>query len=270
MPIDPGKINPTELKSGLQTKIIGQKIEYYPELPSTNLEARKLAEGGAGDGTIVIAETQSAGRGRRGRAWESPVGGLWLTIILRPKVPLSEAPKLTLMAGVVIAGVLREEFDLKATLKWPNDVRIRDKKICGILTELSAERDTVNYILLGLGININIALNDLPTELQNTVTSLQEQLDGKVDRINFTQQILLEFENEYLSFSKSPAARTPEILKAWRQYSDTLGRNVRIETISGEITGLAADIANDGALIVHTENGEEHRIIAGDCIYLEQ
>jgi BirA family biotin operon repressor/biotin-[acetyl-CoA-carboxylase] ligase len=155
-------------------------------------------------------------------------------------------------------------------LKWPNDVRVNDKKVCGILTELSAEQNDVNYILLGLGINVNIVLSEFSKDLQNTVTSLLEQLNRDVDRIRLTQQLLQEFENEYLPFSMLPKAQTPEILKTWRQYSDTLGRNVRIETVSGEITGLAKDIANDGSLIVQKEDGEEQKIIAGDCIYLEQ
>jgi BirA family biotin operon repressor/biotin-[acetyl-CoA-carboxylase] ligase len=123
---------------------------------------------------------------------------------------------------------------------------------------------------LGLGINVNIAKRKFPSELQNSVTSLQEELTHEVDRINFLQQLLFEFEKEYLRFSKTPERRISEILKNWRQYSDTLGRNVKIETITGEITGLAANISNDGALIVVTEHGEEHKIVAGDCIYLEQ
>ncbi len=264
------KLTKQRIKAGLQTKIIAREIRYYPTIASTNQEARTLAEADEPEGTLVISETQGSGRGRRGRAWVSPKGGLWLTLILRPGIPSNYAPIITLLTGVVVAKTIRETTKLDANVKWPNDVRINGKKVCGILTEISTEPVIIRYILLGLGINVNIAKIKFPSELQNSVTSLQEELKHEVDRINFLQQLLLEFEKEYLMFSKTPEMRITKILKNWRQYSDTLGQNVKIETISGEITGLAADISNDGALIVVTEQGEEHKIVAGDCIYLEQ
>jgi BirA family biotin operon repressor/biotin-[acetyl-CoA-carboxylase] ligase len=259
-----------QIIAGLKTQIIARELKYYSTITSTNQKARALAEADAPDGTMVIAEIQDEGRGRRGRAWVSPQGGLWLTLVLRPNIPPNHASIITLLTGVVVAKTIRKFTKLDATVKWPNDVRIHDKKVCGILTEISTEPEIINYILLGLGINVNIPKRNFPKELQNTVTSLQEELESELDRINFLKQLLVEFEKEYLKFSKSPANSIPNILKTWRQYSDTLGRNVKIETITGEITGLAAEISNDGALIVVTEHGDEHKIVAGDCIYLDQ
>ena len=259
-----------QIIAGLNTQQIGKELNYHSTTTSTNQEARALAEAGAPEGFIVIAETQGDGRGRRGRVWVSPEGGLWLTIILRPKIPPNYASIITLLTGVVVAKTIRETTKLAATVKWPNDIRIHDKKVCGILTEIKTEPESINYILLGLGINTNIAINEFPKELQNTVTSIQEELNHEIDTINFLQQLLIEFEQEYLSFSHKHSSRIPEILKTWREYSDTLGRNVKIQTVTGEITGFAKDISNDGALIIVTEQGKQHRIIAGDCIYLEQ
>ncbi|WP_455391476.1 biotin--[acetyl-CoA-carboxylase] ligase [[Eubacterium] cellulosolvens] len=259
-----------QILAGLKTKIIGQEINYHSNITSTNQTARALAEAGAPEGTMIVAEVQGEGRGRRNRAWVSPKGGLWLTMVLRPKIPPDYASTITLLTGVVVAKTIRETTKMAATVKWPNDVRIRDKKVCGILTEIKTEPEIINYILLGLGINVNIAINQFPTELQNSVTSLQEELNHEVDKITFLQWLLMEFEQEYLNFSAKHETMIPEILRTWRQYSDTLGRNVKIETVTGELRGLAADIAEDGALLVLDENGNEHRIIAGDCIYLEQ
>lgn len=267
---NPGRLLLSEIKAVLDTKIIAKELKYYSKISSTNQEARKIAEHGAQDGTIIIAETQTQGRGRQGRSWESPAGGIWLTIILRPKISPEHAPILTLLTGSVIAKTIRYTTELKATLKWPNDVRIHDKKVCGILTELSAEQDNINFVLVGLGINVNINIDRFPQELQSQVTSLQEELKRSVDRITFTKRLLEQFETEYLKFLKNPINKIPAIIKTWRQLSDTLGRNVVVETNSGKIVGFASDIADDGALIVLTETGEEHKIIAGDCIYLEQ
>ncbi len=259
-----------EIKAGLQTKIIGRDIKYYTDISSTNEEARRLAEDGAKEGLIVTAETQNKGRGRRSRKWLSPKGGMWLTIVLRPNIAPRLAPLLTLLTGIVVARAIRSEFKLKATLKWPNDVRINGKKVCGILTELSSENEIVNYILIGLGINVNVSLHDFPKDLRNQITSLQEVLEHEVDKISFTRKILEGFEEEYLLFCRLEKKGITELIKNWRQLSDTLGRNIKIETITETLTGLAVDIAEDGALLVRTKIGEEHKILAGDCIYLDQ
>jgi BirA family biotin operon repressor/biotin-[acetyl-CoA-carboxylase] ligase len=266
----PDLLLPYELKNGLQAENFGRVINYYPVIESTNYEAKRLAENRAIEGTLVIAEKQSAGRGRHDRSWESPEGGLWLTLILRPKISPDIAPILTLLTGKIVAEIIHELTGLEAKLKWPNDVRINGKKVCGIMTELSTEQDQINYILVGVGVNINIPLDKFPPALREQATSIQEELKQKINRVEFTQRLIERFEKEYISFTENPQAAIPEIIKHWRQLSDTLGRNVTVETISGKRTGLAADIDNDGALIVVAETGERHRIIAGDCIYTDQ
>lgn len=266
----PDLLLPEELRVGLETKIIGSVIRYFSELSSTNEEARRLADEGAHEGLVLIAETQSKGRGRLGRQWFSPRGGLWLTIVLRPKIAPNHAPLLTLLSGVAVARCIRDTAGLKATLKWPNDVRIKGKKVCGILTEMRAEQDVINYVLIGLGINVNLSVKQFPKDLRKMVTSIQEETNKEIKRIVFTQELLKEFEQEYVIFCKDTIRRIPEVIRTWRSLSDTLGRNVMVETSVGTLKGLAADIAEDGALVIITETGEEHKIVAGDCIYLNQ
>ena len=266
----PDLLLPAELHIGLHTNRIGHVIKYYPETSSTNITARALAEAGASDGTLVVAETQTSGRGRRGRAWSSPRGGIWLTIILRPSLTPNLAPILTLLTGVAVACTVQAVTGLEAKLKWPNDIRINGKKACGILTELSAEQDAVNYVLVGVGINANFTLNELPGELRAQATSLQEELGSKLDRVAFTKELLTEFEAEYSVFLKNPSGKIPQILSAWQELSDTLNRRVRVQTADGVIKGVAKELAEDGALVLVTADGERHRIIAGDCEYLRQ
>lgn len=264
----PDLLLPDELIAGLKTKLVGREIKYYSEISSTNEEGRRSAELGASDGTVIIAETQIRGRGRRGRAWASPLGGVWLSIILRPNIPPEHAPILTLLTGVAVARTIKLATNLTATLKWPNDVLINGNKVCGILTEISAEPDMINYVVIGLGINANITADKFPKDIRDLVTSLELELEHKVDRVKFTQLLFEEFEKYYLEFCSHDRQIIPEVLDGWRQLTDTLGREVKIETINGAIIGRATDIAEDGALLVLAENGMIRRIIAGDCIYL--
>lgn len=263
-------ISTEKLKTGLKTKFIGQEIKHYESIPSTNAEGRRLAEEGVDEGTVVISEEQTQGRGRRGRAWSSPKGGIWLTIILRPKIPPSYAPVITLLTGIVCAKTIEKVTKLKPTLKWPNDVHIKGKKVCGILTELSSEPDMVKYALVGLGINANNKISDFPKELQAQVTTLITELKQPINRVDFFQNLLMEFERLYIPFTKDPIVNIPKIIKSWCGISDTIGRDVKIETITGTIAGFATEISEDGSLIVVTKSGEKERIIAGDCIYLDQ
>jgi BirA family biotin operon repressor/biotin-[acetyl-CoA-carboxylase] ligase len=243
---------------------LGREIIYYSKVTSTNEVARDLANHGADDGAIVLADIQSRGRGI------SPYGGLWLTIILRPKIPPHHAPVLTLLTGVVVAEVIQKMTGLKTTLKWPNDVRINEKKVCGILTELSAEQDLISYILVGIGLNVNLSVKKFPKELRDYATSIEIEFKKKLNRVEIGQRLLNKFEKEYLHLCENLPESIKKIVKKWRLLSDTLGRHVKIETISGTTEGLAADIESDGALLIITDNGEEERIIAGDCVYLDQ
>jgi BirA family biotin operon repressor/biotin-[acetyl-CoA-carboxylase] ligase len=256
----PDKLYVAEVRNGLQTRLIGCKVVHFETTTSTNIVARELAEEGAAEGTVVIAETQTRGKGRLGRQWITQPGGAWLSLVLKPGIDPAHAANVTLLAAVSVTKALRER-GVEAVIKWPNDVLVNGKKICGILTEMSAETDAVNFIVLGIGVNVN---NDVPLE---TATTLKAELGQKVDRVKFVQGLLESLEEDYLTFREQ--GFTP-ILWSWRRYSDTLGRPVEV-TYQGEIIrGVAQDIADDGSLIVKTKDGSVRKIVSGDCIHLKK
>jgi BirA family biotin operon repressor/biotin-[acetyl-CoA-carboxylase] ligase len=184
-------------KDKLKTDFIGQEIHYFPTVTSTNDVAKELATKGAREGTVVIAETQSRGRGRLGRKWVSPKGGLWFSIILRPEMNPKDALKLTLMASAVVAKVIKDMFKLKTEIKHPNDVVINGKKVCGILTEIRTKGDMLDFVVIGIGINANINLDSFPKYLRKSLTSLKEELKEDVDRERFLHTLLEELEEWY-------------------------------------------------------------------------
>jgi len=194
-------IEPKKIKGGLQTDFIGQEIYHFTEVTSTSDVAKELAIKGAKEGTLVIAETQSRGRGRFGRKWISPEGGMWFSVILRPKVAPEDALKLTLMAAVVVAKVISDMFKLEAEVKSPNDVVVDGKKVCGILTEMSTKDDTVDFVVIGVGINANVSLDSFPKDLRKFLTSLKEELKEDVDRKTFLCALLEELERYYKMFT---------------------------------------------------------------------
>ena len=190
-------IEPKNMKNKLQTDFIGQEIYHFTEVTSTNDVAKELAIKGAKEGTIVIAESQSCGKGRLGRKWVSPEGGIWFSIILRPKVDPEDALKLTLMAAAVVAKVINDMFKLKAEIKWPNDIIIDGKKLCGILTEMTTKGGKVDFVVVGVGINGNINLDSFPKRLRKFLTSLKEELKEDIDRERLLCALLEELEQRY-------------------------------------------------------------------------
>ena len=235
-----------------------QKIHHFQEISSTMDVARELARKGAQEGTIVIAETQSQGRGRLSREWFSPKGGIYFTIILRPKISPINAPRLNLMASVAVAKAIRKLFGLKAELKWPNDVLIAGRKVCGILAEMEAEIDAVNFVNLGVGINANFSVS----QFEERATSLQDELGREVSRREFLNSVLTEIDKQQSSLIRV------DLLEEWKNLSATLNKDVRIIAPGEEITGRAIDIDTDGALVVKDKDGSLRRAIAGDCIHL--
>ena len=180
-----GRLLPYQVKKHLKTRVIGQHITYLPTTPSTNDVARWLAIGGdpaALHGTVVIAEEQTGGVGRLGRAWVSPEGGIWITIILTPTIPIDHVFMITMVGAVAVARAIRRDFGLGAMIKWPNDVYIGDKKVAGVLLELAAEADTIHYCLLGIGIDANFDPAVLSPDLQRAVTTLRAEIEHEVDR----------------------------------------------------------------------------------------
>ena len=256
---------PHKLKDKLNTRYIGKEIHYFREVDSTNEVAKKLAREGAPEGTIIIAESQSRGKGRRGKKWISPLGGAWLSIILRPNTLPINAPQLTFIAGVAAAQTIKDEYGLDAGIKWPNDVLIDKKKVCGVLTEISTEIDTIDYIVTGIGIDANIDVNLLPPELRDTTTSIKSELDHDISRMILVQKFLGNFEAMYDEFNKG---NFQEILRKWRQLSKTIGRQVEIRKGTEFIRGEAVGVNSKGALILELEDGTLQKIISGECRHI--
>ena len=235
-----------------------RKIHHFAALDSTMDVARELAKGGAEEGTIVIAEAQSQGRGRLSREWISLEGGIYFTIILRPQISPVHAPRINLMASVAVAKTIRKLFGLKAELKWPNDVLIEGKKVCGILAEIDAEIDKVNSVNLGIGINVNTIVSGY----EGKATSLREELGKKIPRKEFFFSLLREINEQQALLTKAG------LLEEWKSLSTTLNKDVRIMAPDEEIVGKAIDIDTNGALIVKSQDGSLRNVFAGDCIHL--
>ncbi|MCG2712980.1 MAG: biotin--[acetyl-CoA-carboxylase] ligase [Candidatus Omnitrophica bacterium] len=254
----PDKLLPDEISYRLNTKIFGKRIFSYVSTTSTNDVAYMLAEQSMPEGALILSEKQTKGRGRMGRQWASPPGGgLYFSVILRPKITPTEAGKITLMASISIAKVIRDSFGLEAVIKWPNDVYIGREKICGILTEMNAEQDGINFIILGIGINLNTAPGSLPKGAASLMCKTKKQ----VNRIEFLQKLLCELELHYLKIKN---LKFEEIITQWRDLSMTLGRRVKVKWRSNLIEGQAMDIDSFGALIVRDDFGFFHHILSGD------
>ncbi|PKL68648.1 MAG: biotin--[acetyl-CoA-carboxylase] ligase [Methanobacteriales archaeon HGW-Methanobacteriales-1] len=263
----PNLILPYEIKRGLKTDYIGQNIHYFSEIDSTNNVAKKLAEEGAKEGTIIIAETQTRGRGRRGKQWISPAGGVWMSIILRPQIPPSEAPQLTLMTGVAVAETIKK-FGLDVGIKWPNDILIGSRKVCGILTEANAKFSTLDYVVVGIGIDANVNTENFPSDIQKSATSLKKELNEDIRGPELVQEFLKIFEDTYNEFKEGSF---PEILGEWRRMSKTIGSYVEVRKQLGKIVrGEAVGITNEGALILELDNGTLRKVISGECLHIEK
>lgn len=257
----PDRLIETEISQDLQTVLVGRKMICYDTVDSTNLVLKNLARDGAADGTVVVADSQGTGRGRMERAFFSPPGkGIWVSILLRPTFLPQDAPKCTLMAAVAVARAM-EHFDLHAEIKWPNDILHEGRKLVGILTEMSAEMDRVNYVVIGIGINVNIAPADFPEELRTIATSLMQMKGEPLPRVAFLQELLRALDELYAAVQQDGFA---PVLAAWREYAVTLGQEVRVIGPAGEeFEGTAADIDAEGALLVDTAEGRR-RVLAGD------
>ena len=256
----------TRLRKDLKTEFIGHDIHYFKEVDSTNDVAKYLAEEGAEEGTIVVAEIQNRGKGRRGKTWISPPGGVWMSIILRPDIPPFNAPQLTLVTGVAVAETLKKECDLDVGIKWPNDILIGNKKVCGILTEVNASIEKVNYVVVGIGIDMNVDVPLFPPDLQKGATSLKNELNTEINGALLVQKFLLEFENIYNKFK---AGKFPEILNEWRSLSKTIGYNVEVRTRGKTVRGEAVGINKEGILILELEDGSLRKMISGECLHID-
>lgn len=246
------------VKYQLNTELIGEEIIHFETIESTNDYAKKIAEESI-DGTIVISEEQTKGRGRIGRKWHSKKGdGIWMSIILKPNMNPYESPFITLIAGASIVKALNN-LGVEATIKWPNDIVINSKKMCGILTELSAEIDRINYVVLGIGINVKTLKFD--DEIKDIATSLYNE-GYSISRIDIIKNIIIEFENLYLDYVKNRSKENT--LDVCRKYSAIIGKD--IYTIQGENKEKVKclDIDDYGNLVVETKSGEIKNVMSGE------
>ncbi len=259
----PDLLLPQEIQRGLSTNYIGKEIYYFPELKSTNIIAKEKAlhrAEGIEEGTLIIAERQSAGKGRLGRKWFSPVGGIWLSVILYPQLSPSYISRITLMTAVAAVKAIKICTQIKSQIKWPNDILINEKKVCGILTEMSAELDIISWVVVGIGINVNIDHREFPEDIQENTISLKEVSGKEVLRVKLVQTFLKEFEKYYEILKRREFS---SVLKEWKLYSHTLGKKIRVDIGERIITGEAVDINEEGALILKKEDGELAEIISG-------
>ncbi len=258
----PDKLLPWEIKFNLGTKTIGTKIVYKETLLSTMDEAVRLGISGASDGTVVCAETQSKGRGRLGREWVSVPGkGIYASLLLRPTTPLSQVAQLTLVSAVAITTALRSVSGLNILIKWPNDILVDGKKMCGILTELNAEMDRVRFVVVGFGINVN----SIEVELPANSTSLKIETKKEFSRVLVLQEVLRSFEKWVNIFETEGFA---PVRKMWKELSWTLGKKVKFVEPAAEVVGLAFDLASDGSLLLRKDNGEVVKKNSGDALDL--
>ena len=258
----PDLLLPDEIRDTLHTKIIGRgEIYYFSDIASTNSEAKKQANLGCPEGTIVLSEAQNSGRGRLARSWFSPRSkGIWLSVVLRPPFNPYDAPKCTLLTAVAVTKAIRRVAQVECGIKWPNDILYQGKKMVGVLTEMSAEIDAINYVVIGMGINVNIEEQDFPAELRGIATSLSIAAGREISRITLLNAVLVELEQGYKDVIERGFS---EMLGEWRGFSVTLGKNVNVVGSGREFSGMAVDIDNDGALLVQTEEALE-RVLAGD------
>jgi BirA family biotin operon repressor/biotin-[acetyl-CoA-carboxylase] ligase len=257
----PDRLFPFEVTRDLDTKFTGKKIHYCEAVPSTMDLAMELGMKGLPEGTVVLAETQTKGKGRLGRIWFSPkYKGIYLSLILRPKFSPERTPLLTLLSAVSICEAIKEHCGIDAQIKWPNDILIHSKKVAGILTELNAEMDEVNFVVIGIGLNVN---NEKKSLISGS-TSLREVMGEEISRVALLQAILGRIEANYIYFAqKGPKL----IIDKWREYSVTLGKRVKVYSHREHIEGHAANIDIDGGLLVRKDSGLTVKVMAGDVVH---
>ena len=254
-------LSQAEILSSIRGSWAGREILYLDEVDSTNTAAKKAAENGAVHGTLVVSERQTGGKGRRGRAWDSPRGtGIFMTLILRPNMAPVHASMLTLVAALAVADGIRECTGAESLIKWPNDIVMSGKKICGILTEMSADPDCINYVAVGIGINVN--MEEFPEEIRGVAASIFTETGKKTKRSLLISAVMAAFERYYEVFMK-----TTDMSGLLEDYNGKLancGRTVRVLDTAGEYSGTAIGIDREGELLVEMEDTTVRRVLSGE------
>lgn len=258
----PDVLMPEAIQSGLECQVVGSQIRVFDETDSTNLQASRLADEGGVDGLVVIADRQIAGKGRMGRQWESPGGvNLYASVILRPPILPFEAPKLTFLSAVAVCRAIKKCTDLQPTVKWPNDVLLGGAKVAGLLNEMSSETDQVHYVVLGIGVNLNMRSEQFPDDLRYPATSLAIAAGEPVSRLVFARTLLQEIDSLYQIYLEHGSAA---IFAAWTELCDLTGKSVQVDCNNLLIEGTMVGLGDDGALLVRTPAGKIENVYAGD------
>lgn len=259
----PDRLYAWEVQPKLSTEVIGRRYAYLERVASTNDAAKEQARSGAAEGLVVVAEEQSRGRGRRGRGWFSPFGlGIWMSILLRPTLHPSEAPQAALVAALATAHGIEASTGLSTAVKWPNDVLIEGKKVSGILVEMEAELEALQYLVVGIGVNANLPRESLPPEARKSATSLGEAKGERIDRAQVTAAILTALEREYFRWIEEGFAGVIERL---RPKMISIGRRLRVLEAKRVWEGEGVDLAADGALLVRrAEDGHVVPVYAAE------
>ena len=264
----PDALIPAAISTGLETDIVGRDIICLGRTDSTNTQARMLAEQGAVEGTVVIADQQSSGKGRMGRFWISPPAvNLYLSVVLKPVVPLRYATQLTFLTAVAVAEAIEESGDFSPQLKWPNDVLLGGKKVAGLLNELNAETEQIHFLVLGIGVNLNMPAEQFPADLRSPATSLLVERGEPVSRLSFTRTLLRRIDRLYALYMEKGFA---PILSAWEKRCHMVGRRVEVDYQDYRLTGRVSGLDEVGALLLELPGGKTERVLAGDVRLLAE
>ena len=252
------------IRQRLTGQRLGSEFHYFSEIGSTNTYARRLAEQGGRDGGLVIAESQTHGRGRVGRRWVSPPNvNLYISVVLRPKLRPTGAPQITLMAAVALAETLQSFLPVPPSIKWPNDITINGKKLAGILTEVNCGTECVEFVILGIGVNVNYPVDLMPEEIRQRATSVLVERRNKVSREDLLWRLIHHLDRCYGEIEENGFA---PLAPRWEAYFGLRGQRVRVELLDQVAFGIARGIDHDGALLLEDDHGRLQRVIAGDVI----
>ena len=261
-------LQPEEIQKRFQAGRLGKRIHYFSELDSTNRFAFRRAQEGGDEGEIVVAESQTQGKGRMGRSWFSPPClNLYLSVILRPKLAPGHAPQITLMSAVAVAETVQSFLESPAAIKWPNDIMVHGKKLAGILTESCCELDRVHFVIVGIGVNLNLPVDLLPESIRERATSLFILNQRPVDRTAFARRLIQNLDRCY---GELEGRGFSWIARRWESFFELRGKRVQVEVADQRLSGTARGIDGDGALILEQDGGALQRIIAGEVIPLER
>ena len=263
---DTEKLLPWEITRDLKTKLIGKRVYYFEEIDSTQNFAQNIAADKKENGTIIIAEKQTAGRGRLDRKWTSPKGGIWFSLIIHPKFDVSSSTLIPILSAVALSKSIKSVLDIETEVKWPNDITMNGKKVAGVLVDASFQTNSIDYLILGIGINFDIDAKKLEKRLTKTpnfygIDSLREK-ENKTPPKTLLKEFLLQFEKNLFQLDKGEKSK---IVKEWTKRAAGIGKKITINTSNGKISGISQGIDNDGALKIKTRN-KIQKIYVGDVV----